>query len=105
MKISRMRRDVGGALVGAALAGLLGAAFQAQAASSNIPKDKLKKTALVPCYGINSCKSNGGCAQTGHECAAQNSCKGQGWVAVPKDACTKIAGGSLTPIAQAAADK
>jgi hypothetical protein len=101
MKRSKKRSDVGGALASAALAGMLGAALQAQAAASSIPKEKLKATELVPCYGINSCKAKGACSQADHGCAGQNACKGQGWVAVPKDACTAITGGSLTPIAAA----
>ncbi|MBS2021507.1 MAG: hypothetical protein JST92_03800 [Deltaproteobacteria bacterium] len=91
-------------LVGAAVAGILGAISQAHAGEP-IPAHKLKKTALVPCYGINSCKATGDCSGENHGCGGHNSCKGSGWLAVPKDACLKIPGGSLTPPAAAASDK
>lgn len=51
---------------------------------------------MVACYGINACKGMGDCGGKGHSCAGMNACKGQGYVSVPKDACTKIQGGSLT---------
>ncbi|MCG3176789.1 MAG: hypothetical protein MOGMAGMI_01753 [Candidatus Omnitrophica bacterium] len=50
----------------------------------------------VPCYGINACKGTGECGGQGHSCHGQNACKGAGWVKVPAEACTKIAGGRLT---------
>ena len=83
-------------LLGAAVAGLLGALTTAKA--DPIPKDKLKKMAVVPCYGVNTCKALGQCSGENHGCAGQNDCRGQGWVAVPEKACDAI-GGSLTPIA------
>ncbi len=95
-----MRSKKGSALVGAAVAGILGAALQVHAADEKIPESKLKKMSVVPCYGINSCKATGQCSGGGHGCAAQNSCKGSGWLAVPKEACLAIPGGSLTPIAE-----
>jgi hypothetical protein len=82
-------------LLGAAVAGLLGAATTAKA--DPIPKEKLKKMAVVACYGVNTCRSLGQCSGESHACAAQNECRGQGWVAVPKDACVAI-GGSLAPV-------
>ncbi len=82
-------------LLGAAVAGLLGTAGNAKA--DPIPKEKLKKMSVVACYGVNTCKSLGQCSSESHGCAAQNECRGQGWVAVPKEACTAI-GGSLTPV-------
>jgi hypothetical protein len=82
-------------LLGAAVAGLLAAANTAKADS--IPKEKLKKMSVVPCYGVNTCKALGQCSGENHGCAAQNECRGQGWVAVPEQACTAI-GGSLTPV-------
>jgi hypothetical protein len=91
-----MRSKNGGMLIGAAVAGILGAALQAQA-GEKIPASKLKKMAVVPCYGINKCKSTGQCSGGAHACGSQNSCKGTGWLAVPKEACLAIPGGSLTP--------
>lgn len=82
-------------LLGAAVAGLLGAATPAKA--DPIPKEKLKKMAVVPCYGVNTCKALGQCSGENHGCATQNECRGQGWVAVPKEACVSI-GGVLAPI-------
>src|SRR5437868_14400064 len=94
MKSTGRRR----ALLGAAVAGILGGiALQARAAEP-IPAAKLKKMAVVPCYGINACTGHGACSGEHNGCAAQNSCKGQGWLAVPKEACLAIPGGSLTPI-------
>ena len=83
-------------LLGAAVAGLLGA--MATAKAEPIPKDKLKKMAVVPCYGVNTCKATGQCSGENHACAGQNDCRGQGWVAVPEKACAAI-GGSLTAVA------
>jgi len=82
-------------LLGAAVAGLLASASTAKA--DPIPKEKLKKMAVVPCYGVNTCKALGQCSGENHGCAAQNECRGQGWVAVPKEACQAI-GGSLAPV-------
>ncbi len=82
-------------LLGAAVAGLLAAAAQAHA--DPIPKDKVKRMAVVPCYGVNSCKGQGQCAAAAHACAGQNSCKGEGWLPIPKESCLAIPGGSLTP--------
>jgi len=59
---------------------------------------KLKKMAVVPCYGVNTCKALGECSGESHGCAAQNECRGQGWVPVPQKSCVAI-GGSLTPVA------
>ena len=70
----------------------------APAQAQKIPAEKLKKMSVVPCYGINSCNAKGQCSGMGHECAGQNPCKGQGWLAIPKEACLAIEGGSLTPL-------
>ncbi len=53
----------------------------------------------APCYGVNACKGAGDCGGKDHACAGKNACKGQGYLSLPADACTKIAGGSLTPTA------
>lgn len=83
-------------LLGAAVAGLLGTATTAKA--DPIPKEKLKKMAVVPCYGVNTCKSLGECSAESHGCAAQNECRGQGWLPIPEKSCLAI-GGSLKPVA------
>ena len=83
-------------LLGAAVTGLLCAATTAKA--DPIPKERLKKMSVIPCYGVNTCKALGQCSGENHGCAAQNECRGQGWVAVPKEACVAI-GGSPTPVA------
>jgi uncharacterized membrane protein len=90
-----MKKTITRSLLGAAVAGILAAALPAQA--QKIPAEKLKKMDVVPCYGVNSCKSSGQCSGIGHGCAGENSCKGQGWLAIPKEACLAIQGGSLTP--------
>jgi hypothetical protein len=84
-------------LLGAAVAGLLGA--MATAKADPIPKEKLKKMAVVPCYGVNTCKAVGQCSGENHACAGQNECKGQGWLPIPKESCLAI-GGSLTAVAK-----
>jgi len=84
-------------LLSAAVAGLLSAAATARA--DPIPKEKLKKMAVVPCYGVNTCKAAGQCAAENHACAGQNACKGQGWLPIPKESCLAI-GGSLSAIAK-----
>jgi uncharacterized membrane protein len=93
-----MKRSIGRrAALGAAVAGILAAGFASRAAEEKIPADKLAAQPLVPCYGINSCKGHGACSGMGHACAGQNGCTGRGWVAVPKEACLAIKGGSLAP--------
>lgn len=77
-------------LVAASVAGLMAMAGVAASASFAMAEN-------VPCYGINACKGHGDCGGKGHSCAGQNACKGAGYVSVPKEACTKIQGGSLTP--------
>lgn len=83
------------ALLGAAVAGILSAGF---ASADPIPAEKLKCTELVPCYGVNACKAHGSCSSATHGCQGQNSCKGTGWLPMPKDSCTAIEG-SLKPTA------
>ena len=93
-------------LLGAAVAGILGAglAQSADAKKAAAKKDEPKTSTetasdeLVPCYGINKCSGHGKCGQESHACAGMNACKGQGWIKVPKDTCEEIQGGSLKPI-------
>ena len=92
-----MKQSTSRMLLGAAVAGILGASLAH--ADQPIPKEKLKKMAVVPCYGVNQCKGHGTCSGVTNKCGGQNGCKGQGWVPVPKDSCLAI-GGSLTPTNQ-----
>ena len=70
-------------LLGAAVAGLLGAATTAKA--DPIPKEKLKKMSVVACYGVNTCKALGQCSGENHGCAAQNECRGPGLGRRPRE--------------------
>ena len=54
------------------------------------------------CYGVNACKGTGDCGGKGHSCSGQNGCKGQGFLQLSKGTCTKISGGSLTPVSTTA---
>jgi uncharacterized membrane protein len=75
------------AVAGLLTVGAVGAATSARAADA----DKVK------CYGINSCKGQGGCAGAGHGCAGKNACKGQGFVETTKDDCAKKGGKVTAP--------
>lgn len=75
-------------LLAASMAGLMAVGFAA-----TVPAQAAEN---VPCYGVNACKGAGDCGGKGHSCAGKNECKGAGYVSVPKEACTKIAGGRLT---------
>ena len=79
-----------------AIAGILSAT--AARADEPIPDSRLGKKEVVPCYGINGCKANGECSGAHNKCAGGNECRGQGWLAVPKEACLAIPGGSLTKV-------
>jgi uncharacterized membrane protein len=97
-------------LLAAAVAGLMGlgavASIAQDSMSTKPSKKKADKNALVHCYGVNKCKTMGKCGGPGHECAGQNSCKGQGWLPMPKDSCEAIEGGTTTPpAAPASSDK
>lgn len=86
------------ALLGAAVAGILGATLMTQAqAADKKGKGKGGCPELVKCYGVNKCSASGKCGGAGHACAGQNSCKGQGWLQMPEDACKALEGGSTTP--------
>jgi uncharacterized membrane protein len=89
-------------LLAAAVAGLMGLGAVAAVAGDKPAKKKADKNALVHCYGVNKCKTMGKCGGPGHECAGQNSCKGQGWLPMPKDSCDAIEGGTTTAPAAAA---
>jgi len=79
------------ALLGAAVAGIVGAAAMAQPALAAKEKN-------VPCYGVNACKGHGSCKGS-NDCKGKNGCKTQGWVPMPESSCEAI-GGSTTPPAK-----
>lgn len=78
------------ALLGAAVAGLLGATLATNSMAA------AKKVEVEKCYGINKCSGHGKCGGEGHACAGQNKCSGQGWIEVIKGTCEDITNGSLT---------
>lgn len=81
------------ALLGAAVAGIMGVALASPPASA---KDR-KRTGDVMCWGVNQCGGHAhGCMGKG-SCAGKNGCKGQGWLAMPQDSCENIEGGSPAP--------
>ncbi|MBU6430415.1 MAG: hypothetical protein KGR26_15470 [Cyanobacteria bacterium REEB65] len=81
------------ALLGAAVAGIIGAAL----AASPVSAKSNKAAANVKCWGVNKCGGHAHSCMGKGSCAGKNSCKGQGWLAMPKDSCESIEGGSLTP--------
>ena len=76
-------------LIAASIAGLMTAAVSA-ATTTAIAAES------VPCFGINGCQGMSDCAGKGSSCAGKNACKGQGFVKLPADTCTRINGGKLT---------
>ncbi len=51
-----------------------------------------KKSAMVKCSGINSCKGKSACATASSACKGQNSCKGKGWIKATKSECSAKGG-------------
>lgn len=92
-----MRSNRSKALLGAAVAGLMGAAIGAAPASAKGMKKAAKGDALASCWGVNKCGGHAHSCMGKSSCAGKNSCKGQGWLAMPKESCLSIEGGSLTP--------
>lgn len=82
-------------LLGAAVTGLIGAAFAlstvsfAESKGSPAPEPAAGK---FKCEGGNGCKGQSACETKGkHGCHGQNTCKGQGWVwAKDKADCDKM---------------
>lgn len=74
------------ALLGAAVAGIIGAALVPSSASAK------GKTAddNVPCWGVNKCAGHAHSCTGKGSCAGKNTCKGQGWLPMPKDSCDNI---------------
>ena len=82
------------ALLGAAVAGILGA----MASGPVHAADKAKaKNPDVECMGVNACKGKSSCAGAKSSCSGMNACKGQGWVKVSKDVCDQL-GGTASPM-------
>lgn len=81
------------ALLAASVAGLL-------AVTGTLAVPNIVYAEGVHCYGVNACKGTGDCGGKAHSCAGKNACKGQGFLNFPsEDLCTKVQGGSLTPLA------
>jgi len=78
-----------GAAIAAAAATLIlsGAAAVAPASAASDGK--------VHCFGVNSCKGQGGCKTSMNDCKGMNSCKGHGWVEKTAAEC-EAAGGTTT---------
>ncbi len=76
-------------LISAALTGIIAVAATTVSAADDSAKEK--------CYGISKAGKND-CAskKAGNSCAGQTTADGQGFLAVPKGLCNKIAGGSTT---------
>jgi uncharacterized membrane protein len=81
------------ALLGAAVAGIMGAALASAPASA---KEK-GGAGAAKCWGVNKCGGHAHSCMGKGSCAGKNSCKGQGWLAMPKESCENIEGGTLTP--------
>lgn len=83
------------ALLAASVAGLMAMSGVAVIGAGNAHAGS---DGMEHCYGINACKGTGACGGKGHSCAGKNGCEGAGFINVPEGTCTKIKGGSLTPI-------
>jgi len=83
-----VNKNLRGALVAAAVAGLV-LGGQAMAA-----EEGAKGEAKVKCQGVNECKGKGACGGAGHDCAGKNECKGKGWQLMSAADC-KTKGGTV----------
>ncbi len=88
MNVSKKTKMIAASVAGLLAMGTMSAVAQAEMGAAG-----------VPCYGINKCKSMGDCGGKGYSCAGKNACKQTGFINLPADTCTKIEGGSLTPLA------
>jgi hypothetical protein len=76
-------------LLGAAVAGMMGAGTL-MTASSAVAADKAVTTGH--CMGANACAGKGACAQAPqHDCATKNGCKGKGYTETTKADCNNLA--------------
>ena len=55
-------------------------------------KGEINVVELSHCYGVNVCKGHNDCKTADNACAAQATCKGTGFVAMPVKACNDIGG-------------
>ena len=83
-----MNRQVKGALIATAVAGLF---FTGQAMAAEAGKEEPAK---VKCMGGNDCKGKGACGTAEHSCAGENACKGKGWIMTSEADC-KAKGGKV----------
>ena len=84
-------------LVIAALAGLVGAGLVTAGVQAAGPQDQgvaIEKAADKKEKEKHACKGQNSCAGNGAD--GKNACKGQGFISLPADTCTKIEGGRLT---------
>ncbi len=95
-----MKMNKDRALLGAAVAGMIGASFTLgmggagrALADDAAPAAKPAKGS-VHCFGVNSCGGKGACATASNDCSGKNSCKGKGWMAMSKKEC-KAKGGHV----------
>ena len=72
-----MNKQIKGALIATAVAGLFLTAHAARAGDAPAAGGEAAK---VKCQGGNDCKGKGSCGAADHSCAGQNSCKGKGWI-------------------------
>jgi uncharacterized membrane protein len=76
-------------LLGAAVAGILGASMVA-ASSTALAADQAGEKGR--CVGANACKGKGACAVKGqNDCAGKNSCKGKAFTMMTKAECDALA--------------
>jgi hypothetical protein len=88
-KEDNVNKQVKGALIAAAVAGLFftGHAMAAEQGGGDAAK--------VKCVGANECKGKGACASGDHSCAGQNACKGKGWIMTSSEADCTAKGGKV----------
>ena len=77
-------------LIGAAVAGILGASSLASAPALAADQAGSEKG---QCVGANGCKGKTACAAKdgANSCKGQNACKGKGWIESTKAKCDKMA--------------
>lgn len=90
-----MQKKTTQVLLGAAMAGMIGAGAMMTSTPALAKGDK------VHCYGVNACSGKGACATPGqNECKGKNSCKGKGYMEMSKAQCKKKGGSTEVPKAE-----
>lgn len=100
-----MKKSLKSSLLTAAVAGLVGAAMSAAPSRAEEKKKNDKSmtmnSKMERCYGINKCKGTADCHGKGRSCKGTNNCDSamvpDAFILLPKGACERIKGGSLTP--------